>query len=189
MSWYLCNRGSPVLAPPVTGLCSFIGAIHNSSDAASFPDVTVSPASSWKSPASPRTRVLPYDHSSSVCAWNWMCLSMPCWSQGFYTSVSLKNTGSEVTHEVNRWMTWILRKYLLNNSHPVVMCLVLVIHPCFCPQGSNRVRDWGADTCKFDCIAVPEINVVMEGGRTVGAQRKELRTLLLESGVWEGFLE
>lgn len=65
----------------------------------------------------------------------------------------------------------------------------MVIHPCFCPQGNDRVRGWGADTCKFDCIAAAEINVVMEGGRTVGAQRKELRTLLLESEVWEGFSE
>ena len=39
--------------------------------------------------------------------------------------------------------------------------------------------DWGS---------VPEINVAMEGGRTVGAQRTELRTLLRESEGWEGFL-
>lgn len=50
---------------------------------------------------------------------------------------------------------------------------------------SDRVRGSGADTRKYDCIAVPEINVVMKGRRTVGAQRKELRTLLLESEVWE----
>lgn len=40
--------------------------------------------------------------------------------------------------------------------------------------------DWGS---------VPGINVVMEGGRTVGAERRELRTLLQESEGWEGFLE
>lgn len=117
MSWYLCNRGSPLLQ----SFAHFLRPFITSSDAASFLDVTVSPGSSWKSSVSPWTGVLPYDHSSLVCTWNWMGLSMPCWSQGFYTSISLKNTASKVIYEINRWMTWILRKYLLSNSHPVVM--------------------------------------------------------------------